>query len=189
MEAGRALHGGSQGLRARDDQAASGQGDCDGQASRDPAQAAKDVSLQTYLRRAQRPFDWATLNCWFFVADWIVAARGIDPAADLRGRFTTRIGCLRVLRRCGFDGWAQAADCLATRAGLVEIDPLEAKRGDIGAGTSITDHQVIGLICTGKYWAAKIGPGLWIGRAKISKAWSVNARSSCGSSSGGGGGH
>jgi hypothetical protein len=44
--------------------------------------------LSEYLRTAAgRPFAYGQFDCGLFLADWIKLVRGIDPAAELRGRY------------------------------------------------------------------------------------------------------
>jgi hypothetical protein len=44
-------------------------------------------ALDLFLADArQRHWDWASVNCALWVADWVECATGIDPAHDWRGR-------------------------------------------------------------------------------------------------------
>ena len=55
-----------------------------------------------YLARtAALPFDWGRLNCAFWCADLVVAARGVDPAADLRGKITRAFDARQIVMRAG----------------------------------------------------------------------------------------
>lgn len=59
--------------------------------------------------------------------DAVAAVTGIDPYADERGRYSTRIGALRRFRARGFSWLGDAYAAV-----LEEIPPALAQRGDIG---------------------------------------------------------
>lgn len=88
------------------------------------------MRLDDFLEQmAARPFIDGTFDCALTLADWAMAATGCpDPAAHLRGRYSTSLGRERLLRRLG-GLEAVIADC-AARAGLVGTDT--PRRGDIG---------------------------------------------------------
>ncbi|KAF0135809.1 MAG: hypothetical protein FD152_1211 [Xanthobacteraceae bacterium] len=79
--------------------------------------------------RRRVPFSFeAGVDCALFVSDCIEAMTGEDPAAEFRGRYTTDIGALRILRN---EGHATLADAVAAR--LEEIHPSRAGVGDVAA--------------------------------------------------------
>ena len=44
--------------------------------------------------RRGRPFAWGSNDCCLFAADWIRTATGYDPAAKVRGTYSTFLGAL-----------------------------------------------------------------------------------------------
>jgi hypothetical protein len=52
-------------------------------------------------RTAGQPFDWGRMNCAFWCADLVLEARGVDPAADLRGQIGRAFDARRVVMRAG----------------------------------------------------------------------------------------
>jgi hypothetical protein len=47
---------------------------------------------------AGRPFQWGDWDCLLWLAEWVRVNRGIDPAADLRGSYSTMLGAARIVR-------------------------------------------------------------------------------------------
>lgn len=77
--------------------------------------------------RRRVPFSFsAGVDCALFVSDCIEAMTGEDPAADFRGRYTTDIGAMRVIRNAGY---ANLADLVSSK--LEEIAPVRAQVGDV----------------------------------------------------------
>lgn len=75
--------------------------------------------------RARTPFAWGRNDCALWAADCVWAITGADPAADLRGAYSTEFGAARVLLQRG--GLAQ----IATDALGPPIAPLLATVGDV----------------------------------------------------------
>lgn len=131
-------------------------------------------NLHEHIRRAARnPFSCGKLDCWLWVSDWVLARTGNDPAEKFRGKFDTRLGAAKVLKEAGLNDWGEAAVICAKTIGLTEIAPDDAVTGDVGMTTNLPTGDVIGLIRTGFYWTAKIGPGIWSGKPVVTKAWSL----------------
>lgn len=76
--------------------------------------------------RMRRPFVWGQQDCVLFAADCVEAVLGEDPAADVRGTYSTARGASRVLRQRG--GLA----AIAAAALGSEIAPQLAQPGDVG---------------------------------------------------------
>lgn len=132
---------------------------------------SSDVSpvLVRYLREAAgRPFAWGSLDCSLFMAGWVLARTGIDPAAPLRGRYATERGALRHVRRLG--GFEAMGRLLMAAAGFATT--LEPVPGDVG----LIEHPRGGptfAILTDLGWVAKSPGGVAAGRFCVIVAWSV----------------
>lgn len=60
------------------------------------------ADLIAHLHRGMaEPFRRPDWDCCAYVADWVLAATGIDPAADLRGAYHNAAGALRIERARG----------------------------------------------------------------------------------------
>lgn len=79
---------------------------------------------------ARRPFSWGEFDCCTFACDGIMAMTGVDPMADLRGRYTTAIGAARALKAFAGGGLDEAAEHIAGLLCAKEIAALSAARGD-----------------------------------------------------------
>lgn len=90
------------------------------------------------------PFAWGTHDCALFVADVVLAMTGHDYAADLRGRYRTQAGALRLL--------ADTPLRVRMAALFVQIDVRMAQRGD----AVMSGSGALG-VCLGEH-AAFVGP-------------------------------
>lgn len=73
-----------------------------------------------------RPFAWGVHDCCLWAADAVLATTGHDPAADLRGQYSTAGAGQRALQRLG------GLRGVGGRAGPVLASPGLAWDGDIG---------------------------------------------------------
>jgi hypothetical protein len=89
------------------------------------------------LARAHAPFVWGTNDCALFAADAIKAITDIDIAADFRGKYATEAEAFALIQTVTGKGTdtatavGDAAEWCAGKAGLVEIAPRFAQRGDL----------------------------------------------------------
>lgn len=123
---------------------------------------------------ARTPFQWGVFDCSLMLADWVKVRRGFDPAAHLRGRYRTALGCARVLRREG--GVLGVVRACAAIAGLDEARTPCA--GDVGVVAAITadprrQGSQVGAICTGSRWAVLGEAGLIVAPMVPLAAWRV----------------
>lgn len=111
---------------------------------------------------------WGEDDCCLMLANWAVRLGHPDPAAHLRGRYRTELGCVRVLARAG-GVLAVVGDC-ARRIGL---EPTERpRRGDVGVVMAETAHGVraAGGLCLGRRWATR-SDGLVVAEWPVVAAW------------------
>ena len=131
------------------------------------------AELAAFLARAGRtPFVWGEWDCSLWLADWLVERGYPDPAAHLRGRYHTALGCARILGRLG--GVEGAVASCAAIAGLARAP--SPRIGDVGVVKAMTPAgaRPVGAICTGRRWAVLAWPnGLHSFAAVASSAWRV----------------
>lgn len=88
-----------------------------------------------------RPFEWGRQDCALFAADVVQAMTGVDPAREWRGRYSTRIGAARILRKIiGANGETGLAGKY-----FPEIAPVLAADGDV-AVVDQDGRRVLGVI-------------------------------------------
>ena len=84
--------------------------------------------LTRFLNRAAAtPFAWGRHDCLLWLADWIAERRGLDPASELRGRYSTMLQAARIVREAG--GVERLVDITTRAMGLSRATP--GARGDI----------------------------------------------------------
>lgn len=114
-----------------------------------------------------QPFAWGASDCCLAPSDWMLARRGVDPAAPLRGRYQTALGAHRHIRRLG--GFVVMVTDLMAAAGFAETS--EPQPGDVGI---VESEQGMALaIKTELGWAVKGVNGFVVAPFACVRAWAV----------------
>lgn len=128
--------------------------------------------LDAFLEDASaKRFQDGRWDCGLMVAAWVERMTGVDGASPWRGRYATRIGWLRILKREG--GIEAVIAAGAALAGLTETK--EPKRGDIGVAR-LPNGELMAGICLGERWASAGLNGLAACCAEPVRAWRVEWR-------------
>lgn len=124
--------------------------------------------LRFFQAEAQRPFSFAVQHdCLMWLADWVEARRGFDPAAQWRGRYRTPLGAARIIKRRG--GVIAHLDACLRPFG---VDRTETPcRGDIAVVEAPEGHT--GAIVIGSMVARLGKSGIRFGTLPILAAWKV----------------
>lgn len=118
------------------------------------------------LDRQAVPFAWGVNDCASFAADAVQAVRGEDLLAELRGPRRTVHAALR--QSIAIGGIPAAIE----RAGLVEVAPALAQRGDLLWLAQGGEHVL--AVCWGELAAAPGPAGLAFEPvARAVRAWRV----------------
>lgn len=99
------------------------------------------------------PFDWATANCAFVAADWVLRVRGVDPAARWRWTFDDAGSCQRATGF--FSDPVSVVDAALAEVHIQRGNDLRA--GDVGVLMLWGVARPVVGIWTGIAWAMK-GP-------------------------------
>lgn len=118
-------------------------------------------------RRRNLPFSWGSNDCCMAAADWMLECTGADPAAHLRGTYSSARAATVLLRRYG--GLAE----IVTAAGLApHRTPALAQRGDVALATR-GGRELLAVV-DGAYAVAPGPLGLvWVPLAEATAAWKV----------------
>lgn len=129
--------------------------------------------LADYLRWAgAQPFAYGRWDCLIgLVAEWVRRERGGDPAAPWRGRYSTALGCARLVKR---EGGLLAV--LSRGAALAGLEAAVAPRA--GCIAAVEPHgaaggSLAGAICTGAAWAVLSPAGIGLIAARPLGVWRV----------------
>lgn len=103
-------------------------------------------SLTTYIAATgDLPFVWGARDCTLWVADWCQWHFGFDPAATIRGQYSTASGARRIL---GTDLVEFVAPYLTPLA--IKPAPMI---GDLGV--ICVSGRKVAAICSGPFWVIK----------------------------------
>lgn len=127
------------------------------------------ADLIAHLHRGMaEPFRRPDCDCCMWVADWVEAATGIDPAAAMRGAYHNAAGALRLERAWG--GFLTMWKVCMALAGFNETrTPVE---GDVGVVRDAAG-QIVSAIRVHGGWAAKTKGGIVIEDFAVLCAWSL----------------
>jgi hypothetical protein len=117
-----------------------------------PDRRLQDWPLRLEALIAQRmaaPFEWGQRDCCLWAADVVLAVTGHDPAADLRGAYSTAAQAAAAIKRLH----GIKAAC-ARRLGPA-VPPIMAQAGDVGLIMEGDRPAAVGY--TGGNWLAQ-GP-------------------------------
>jgi hypothetical protein len=118
--------------------------------------------------RLSSPFIWGANDCCLFAADAVQATTGTDPAAHLRGSYSTATQAARVLAEHG------GVRAIATQA-LGEPMPhaAMAQRGDVVC-VPLDGRDTLGVVAGDGQWCAPGELGLvYRPMAEVQTAWRV----------------
>lgn len=98
--------------------------------------------------RLNEPFSWGANDCAMFAADAIEAMTGVDVAAEFRGKYSTKLGAFKAIKKIvGGSTVADAAVYCAEKHGLREYQyPLMAKRGDLAIVRNDVGEEIAGIV-------------------------------------------
>ena len=124
------------------------------------------MELATFLREhAASPLVWGEDDCSLFVANWLRASRGVDPALDLRGTYSCWLGAIRRIRRAGGLVWL-----FGPRLEAIGMHVTDAPQsGDVAVVSAPAGD--VGAIRTAHGWAAKTTGGVIVAAFEPVMAW------------------
>lgn len=136
-----------------------------------PEVRLRDWPLRLEALMAERlaaPFEWGVRDCCLWAADVVLAVTGHDPAADLRGTYSSADGAPAIIKRLrGIP--AACADRLGP-----EVLPALAQVGDVGLFEE-AGHPALAAY-TGGCWMAQGPAGLVpLPDGMVTTAWSCTA--------------
>jgi len=105
-------------------------------------------------------------DCALMASDWMLQSRGVDPAAPLRGTYSTEEECAAILVAAG--GLLALSDRLCLAAGLVRV--AAPALGDLGV-VSLPGGPDVGAVCTGRLWGIRTARGTAEVRLQARAAW------------------
>lgn len=136
------------------------------------------VELPAFVEsRLHTPFAWGSNDCATFAADAIQAITGEDIADDFRGKYKTKTGALKLIKKLtGGTTIADAAVYCAEKHGLRKYEhPLMAKRGDLVLVRNGDGDEIAGIVAlNGRHVMSPGDKGIVpLPILSVTRAWSV----------------
>lgn len=126
--------------------------------------------LARFLREAAtQPFIYGEWDCSMFLANWVRARIGRDPAWALRNAYSDETGWRAIIDRQG--GLVGTIGRLAAESGLRRLHGNELRPGALGV-VRLTRRGQAGAIrtSTGR-WAMKLDDSIAVGSPPVIAAW------------------
>lgn len=136
------------------------------------------ADLVEFLRdAAAAPFAYGEWDCAMTLANWLERQTGRDPAVELRRRYHTRRGWLRIVARAG--GLVPLVGGLALAVGMREVAADELAAGDVGVVMlPALEGGHAGAIYGAGRWVLKLRHGLTGARLPAVRAWGLRRAAS-----------
>ncbi len=130
------------------------------------------ADLQIYtMQAASKPWIDGENDCCTLAADWCVARGHSDPMERWRGKYDSEDGAREFIDDYG--GLVALWLVGMADAGIEETETPEI--GDIGIVQVLGKRgpELVGAICTGRWWQMRSPRGIYAGKIKPLIAWAV----------------
>ena len=137
--------------------------------------------LYKYIEQCgKKEFQWGTFDCCTFACDWAIKLGKNDPMHELRGKYKTALGALRLLKKIsGADSIRDITDfCDADGTAFHRVPKEEVGRGDVVIVSGIPfggdgAHMDCSMgICVGDVCAVASEKGVvYVNRMHIVMGW------------------
>jgi hypothetical protein len=121
---------------------------------------AAEALARLLAERQRAPFAWGVHDCCLWAADAVRAQVGVDPAAQLRGRYASALQAARVIAAAG----GSLEDIARAALGQPLRHPMLACAGDVGLTmgpvSGDTADRATLAVCVGEWWALPAAHGL-----------------------------
>lgn len=100
--------------------------------------------LEKYLVEArERKFAWGENDCVLFAAGAVMAMTGVDTVGNVRGRYASNRGALKLIKALAPKGIPAA---VGKALGEAEIQPMYARRGDVVIVVDEEGSEAVGIV-------------------------------------------
>lgn len=131
------------------------------------------LGLTAFIDQAEgQVMVWGQSDCALWLANWGIELTGIDGGAEWRGRYSTWLGCKRLLTREG--GILNVVRQGAEAIGMQQVEELQ--EGDVGVLQVISPKgpDMAGGIYTGDgFWAVRAARGVVLAKLRPLASWGL----------------
>lgn len=132
------------------------------------------MSLQTLklflAEHKNKPFAWGENDCCLFAANAVLTLTGNDLAPEFRGKYSTKVGAARALKKHGYHSIEQL---LNAKLGT-PIAPLTATIGDIALIENYDQERAAGVVFRSSVYCVGLTGLIQVPLSSIIYVWRVN---------------
>lgn len=92
-----------------------------------------------------RTFTWGKEDCCLFSANIIKSITNIDIAKEYRGKYSTKLGAFKIIKKKGFKTVPDIFDAQMKKYGFKQINKNFAQKGD-AVSKKIENDEIIGIM-------------------------------------------
>ena len=92
-----------------------------------------------------RTFTWGKEDCCLFSANIIKSITNIDIAKEYRGKYKTKLGAFRLIKKCGYKNLVECVDSEIKKHGFKQIHINMAQKGDV-VTKKIDNDEIVGIM-------------------------------------------
>lgn len=128
--------------------------------------------VDLFWQRCEGPLVHGVNDCCMVAADVIVAAGGPDLMRPYRGRYSTRLGFVRALRRAGYRSLADAVSATLSTHGRRADEPRDF---DLAVVTYLDsgEHVTSPAFYHSGYWCLRTARGAMCSEGQPEQIWRV----------------
>lgn len=111
------------------------------------------------------PWEWGVADCCTSACDVFEALHGIDPMAELRGKYDSQLGAAKEIIKRG--GFIKMCESLAFQA---KLEQGEGKAGEIGVARLPDGNYALVIAIADNTWAGKTETG-FVTVHEVERSW------------------
>tara|TARA_Y100000114_G_C11664168_1_gene280521 strand:+ start:93 stop:485 length:393 start_codon:yes stop_codon:yes gene_type:complete len=119
-----------------------------------------------------RKFVWGIEDCCLFSANIIKSITNIDIAKKYRGKYKTKIGAFRLIKRFGYKNLIECVDDEIQKHGFQRIHINMAQKGDV-VTKKIDNDEIVGIMLNDVGVFLQKDKYVFTKRSELNLAWEI----------------
>lgn len=119
-----------------------------------------------------RKFAWGIEDCCLFSANIIKSITNIDIAKKYRGKYKTKIGAFRLIKRFGYNNLIECIDTEIKKHGFERVNINMAQKGDV-VTKKIDNDEIVGIMLDDVGVFLQNDKYVYTKRIELNLAWGI----------------